>query len=102
MPQNGSFYQDLYCLLTVKHFPGTDVHIILKVVIDGLIIRSSNLLRLIDLNLHKEFISFLSYKLYCCTLPDKHGLSNGRCLYQVMMTLHFLNDIANNAELTQN
>ena len=26
--------------------------------------------------------------------PDKHWLSQGICLYQVMMTLHFLNDIA--------
>ena len=31
-------------------------------------------------------------------LPDKHGLSHGMCLYQVMMTLHFLNDVANDTE----
>ena len=31
-------------------------------------------------------------------LPDKHGLSHGMCLYQVMMTLHFLNNFANDAE----
>ena len=31
------------------------------------------------------------------TLSDKHGLSHGMCIYQVMMTLHFLND----AESTQ-
>ena len=30
-------------------------------------------------------------------LPDKHGLSHGMCLYQVMM-LHFLNDVANDTE----
>ena len=36
-----------------------------------------------------------------CTLPDKHCLSHGMCLYQVMMTLHFLNDVANEAESTQ-
>ena len=34
-------------------------------------------------------------------LPDKHGLSHGICLYQVMMTLHFLNDITNDTESTQ-
>ena len=34
-------------------------------------------------------------------LPDKHYLSHGMCLYQVMMTLHFLNDITNDAESTQ-
>ena len=28
-------------------------------------------------------------------------LINGMCLYQVMMTLHILNDVANDAELTQ-
>ena len=27
--------------------------------------------------------------------PDKHCLSHGMCLYQVKMTLHFLNDVAN-------
>ena len=32
---------------------------------------------------------------------DKHGLSHGMCLYQVMITLNFLNDIANDAESTQ-
>ena len=31
-------------------------------------------------------------------LPDKRS---GMCLYQVMMTLHFLNDVANDAESTQ-
>ena len=34
-------------------------------------------------------------------LPDKHGLSHGMCLYQVMVTLHFLNDVANDAESTK-
>ena len=28
-------------------------------------------------------------------------LSHGMCLYQVMMMLHFLNDVANDAESTQ-
>ena len=32
---------------------------------------------------------------------DKHCLSHGMCIYQVMMTLHFLNDVANDAESTQ-
>ena len=34
-------------------------------------------------------------------LPDKHGQSHSMCLYQVMMTLHFLNDVAFEAESTQ-
>ena len=34
-------------------------------------------------------------------LPDKHCLSRGMCPYQVMMMLHFLNDVANDAESTQ-
>ena len=46
-------------------------------------------------------ISYLSYKLHCCTLPDKRCLSQGICLNQVMMTLHFLNDVANDTESTQ-
>ena len=28
--------------------------------------------------------------MHCCTLPDKHCLSHGMCLYQVMLMLHFL------------
>ena len=36
-----------------------------------------------------------------CKLPDKRCLSHGMCLYQVMMTLHFLNDVANDANSTQ-
>ena len=34
-------------------------------------------------------------------LSDKRCLSHGTCLYQVMITLHFLTDIANDAESTQ-
>ena len=34
-------------------------------------------------------------------LPDKRGQSQDMCLYQVMMTLHFMNDVANDAESTQ-
>ena len=34
-------------------------------------------------------------------LPDKSCLSHGMCIYQVMMRLQFLNDIANEAESTQ-
>ena len=32
---------------------------------------------------------------------DKRYLPHGMCLYQVMMTLHDLNDLANDAEPTQ-
>ena len=28
--------------------------------------------------------------MHCCTLPDNYCLSRGMCLYQVMLTLHFL------------
>ena len=47
------------------------------------------------------FISYLSFYMHCCTLPDKRCLSHGLCLYQVIMTLYFLNDVANDAESTQ-
>ena len=30
----------------------------------------------------------------------EHGLAHGVCHYQVMMTLHFLNDVANDTEST--
>ena len=49
-----------------------------------------------------KLISYLSYKLHCCTLPNELCLSHGVCLYQVMMTLDFLYDAANEAESTQN
>ena len=44
----------------------------------------------------------IPYLLQRCTLPDKRRLFHGMCLYQVMMTLHFLNDVANYADSTQN
>ena len=34
--------------------------------------------------------------------PDKRCLSHGMCLYRVMIMLQFLNDVANDAESTQN
>ena len=37
-----------------------------------------------------------------CMLPDKGCLTHDIDLYQVMMTLHFLHDVANGAESTQN
>ena len=43
----------------------------------------------------------LPLKLLCCALPDKRCLSHVMCLFQVMMTLHFLNDVANDAESKQ-
>ena len=49
----------------------------------------------------KGFISYLSYRLQYCTLPDKRCLSHSMCLYQVMMTVHFMNDVANDTESTQ-
>ena len=35
------------------------------------------------------------------TAPDKRKLSQGMCLYSVMMTLHFMNDVANDVESMQ-
>ena len=34
-------------------------------------------------------------------MTDKHGLSHEMCLYQVKMTLHFLNDVAYDAVSTK-
>ena len=36
-----------------------------------------------------------------CMLPDKRCLSHGMCLYQVMMTLHFLNNVTYDADSSQ-
>ena len=49
---------------------------------------------------HLLFLSVTSH-INCNTLPDKLGLSHDKCLSQVMMTLHILNDVANDAESTQ-
>ena len=46
-------------------------------------------------------ISYHSDQLQRCPLPDKHCISHGMCLYQVMMTLHFSKDVANDAQTTQ-
>ena len=43
-------------------------------------------------------LSVTSYLLHGCTLPDIHCLAHGMCLYQIIMTLHFLNDVANDAQ----
>ena len=34
-------------------------------------------------------------------LPDRHCLSHSMYIYQVMMMLHYLNEVATDAELTQ-
>ena len=39
--------------------------------------------------------------MHCCALPDKLCLSQDMCLYQVMVMLYFLIDVANDAKLTQ-
>ena len=51
-------------------------------------------------NAHPRLDSILEL---CRAFPiaDKRWLSHDMCLYQVMMTLHFLNDVANDPELTQ-
>ena len=48
-----------------------------------------------------KFISYLAYQLHYCTLSDKRCLSQGMYLNQVMMSLHLLNDVANDAESKQ-
>ena len=39
--------------------------------------------------------------MHCRALPDKRCQSHGMYLYQVMMTLHLLNDVENDDESTQ-
>ena len=46
-------------------------------------------------------ISYLAYLLHCCTLPDKRCLFHDMYLYKVMMMLHFLTDVDNDAKSTQ-
>ena len=49
-----------------------------------------------------DFLSVTSHiKCIVAKLPDKYCLSHDMCLYKVMMTLHFLNDAAYDAESTQ-
>ena len=47
------------------------------------------------------FLSVTSHIDCIVTLCDKSCLSHGLCLYQVMMTLHFLNDVANDTDWSQ-
>ena len=49
---------------------------------------------------HNEYLLIKVYKKL--SLSDVHGLSHGLCLYQVMMTLHFLDDVANDANQHKN
>ena len=62
---------------------------------------TNNSIMLLCMVLRITFIIYLSYQLHCCMLPDKRCLSHGMCLYQVMMMLHFLNDVTNDAQSTQ-
>ena len=50
----------------------------------------------IRVNYQIPFILTATFHVAC-----KRCLSHGMCLNQVMMTLHFLNDVANEAESTQ-
>ena len=43
--------------------------------------------------------SHINWSVACCLINV--CLSHGMCLYQVMMMLHFLNDVANDAESTK-
>ena len=49
---------------------------------------------------HWLLTPFYYLSITCCTLPDKRCLSHGMCLYYVMMTLHFLNEVAKDSEST--
>ena len=47
---------------------------------------------------------FIRYRSYYCDVtrwPDKRCLSHCMCLYQVIMTLYFLNDVVNDIESTR-
>ena len=46
------------------------------------------------------FISYLSYQLYCCALPDKRCLSHGMLPLSGHDDMAFLNDVAYDAEST--
>ena len=46
-------------------------------------------------------VSHLLYQLQRSLLSDRRCLSHSMCRYQVMMTLHFLKDVTNDAEWTQ-
>ena len=47
---------------------------------------------------HEIFLLSVTIHINCSV---SRCLSHGMCLYQVMMTLHFLNDVANDAESAQ-
>ena len=51
---------------------------------------------------YKQIVSYHSYYCIVTCLSDKRCLSHHMCLYQFVMTLHFFNDVANDAESTQN
>ena len=54
-------------------------------------------------DIHKDNILSVTAHSNCIVTswPDKCCLSHGMCLYQVIMTLHFLNDIVNDIESTK-
>ena len=59
----------------------------------------THLLFLQDFSFHiLNFISYCSYYLIVACLPDKRCLSHRMYLYQVIMTLHFLNEVVNDIE----
>ena len=45
-------------------------------------------------------ISYLSYQLHCCTLPDKRCISHGMLPLSGHDDVALLNDVANDAEST--
>ena len=49
----------------------------------------------------RPFISYLSYQLHCCALPDKRYLSHGMLPLSGHDDVALLNDVANDAESTQ-
>ena len=48
----------------------------------------------------KTFISYRSYQLHCCSLPDKRCLSHGMLPLSGHDDVAILNDVANDAEST--
>ena len=91
------YMRQFLCLffLFSDHLCSTLLYIEQTTLESRLCVISSNKMSLLIL-----FISYLSYQLHCCTLPDKRCLSHGMLPLSGHDDLHFLNNVANDAEST--
>ena len=98
------------CKLEVQHSHFIE-YIVAKVLISAFVLRRNQYLgkgAVVRLDVFRMWILFTFYKLPLIETTllhvalGKHCLSHGMCLYQVMMTLHLLNDVTYDAESTQN